>query len=156
MLRSSSINYECHLWKHKKYSHRMGIDAYFTCDDEHLDGSGEDPSETSALWHQRRWCLRVSLTSWGRRCGFLSVSGFQVKTLARCFGIDDDNALRHYPPGGFVVELRYHPVAAYQRPRVCFDPGLTLLRLWLGVNSLVSYPLHVPLSSPFSVLAICW
>jgi hypothetical protein len=29
------------------------------------------PGESSVLWHRRRRCLRVSLPSWGRRCGYL-------------------------------------------------------------------------------------
>jgi hypothetical protein len=29
------------------------------------------PGESSVLWHWRRRCLRVSLPSWGRRCGYL-------------------------------------------------------------------------------------
>jgi hypothetical protein len=35
-------------------------------------GCGEKvfPGESLALWRQRRRCLRVSLPSWGRRCGY--------------------------------------------------------------------------------------
>lgn len=56
--------------------------------------------------------------------GSLSMSGFQMKTLARRFGLGGGGALRRYPLGGIVGELRYHLVAAHWRFQACCVPGV--------------------------------
>ena len=116
-----------------------------------LDDTGEDPSESSALWRQCRWCLWVSLPSWGVVVDILPVIGFRVIALARCCGLSS-GASQRYPLRDIVGKLKSHPGAA----RWSHHPDVKLLRLWHRVVSLASYLLHVPLVSPSLGLAICW
>jgi hypothetical protein len=61
------------------------------------------PGENSAPRRQRRRCLRVSLPSWGRRCGY-PPRGLAPGENLRPRGLVGGGALRRYPLGGVVVE----------------------------------------------------
>lgn len=77
--------------------------------------------------------------------GFFSKPGLWVKTLAYCFRLDGGGSMHRYTlgGGGVAAELKYHQVTARWRLRVCFGPSLMVFRLWHGMDSLVSYHLHM-------------
>lgn len=84
----------------------------------------------------------------------LPMPGLRVKIHVRPFGLSGGDALRCYPLGGIVVELRYLPAMSRDRLRAGLSSSSRPLRLRCRAVSVVPYLLHMTMSSvPLASLA---